>query len=136
MESKSPASLPATGWDNVSAIDGLLTENLVGGGSMARAAGRLEKSKGRHRSRRRPWISRALNARSVPVNRAGDGDHDVARERGGDAHRLGGSGSTVHQADLGNGNSRRSGSAQSMENRLRAQVGSEFCYGVTVLAIG
>src|SRR5262245_32089534 len=73
----------------------------------------------------------SLNARSVPVNGASDNDHDVARERGGDAHCLGGSRWSVHQADLGNGNSRRSGSAQSMENRLRAQVGYEFCYGVT-----
>src|SRR5262249_18225340 len=38
MESQMPASLPATGWDNVSDIDGLLTENLVGKESMARAA--------------------------------------------------------------------------------------------------
>src|SRR5262245_42622310 len=98
MESQSPASLPATGWDNVSDIDGLLTENLVREDRWRGAAATpgAEKSKGRHRSRRRPWISRALNARSVPVNGVSDSDHDVARERGGSADRLGNEERSVH----------------------------------------
>jgi hypothetical protein len=46
MESQMPASPPATGWDNVSEIDGLLTENLVRGESMARAAEATRNRKG------------------------------------------------------------------------------------------